>query len=219
MISQTTLTPFPHLPYNSNMKKVYEGKSKNEVDLITKTLTDNFFTFDLKSNADNYELFVDDNIFDDALARIKSLKVNLTGKTADNSSSKDKEELEPQEKSFMYFVDKYFKLSYFKLLLISFFYSLITNLILFFIKTIIMNENVINKKSLKITGFFFFATFITSQVILIYTRYHPAINSIKEAFKIRLNNKPDTSGRIFKVVKFLETAILHLVWFIFLFFM
>ena len=201
------------------MKKVYEGKSKNEVDLITKTLTDNFFTFDLKSNADNYELFVDDNIFDDALARIKALKVNLTGKTADNSSSKDKVELEPQEKSFMYFVDKYFKLSYTKLLLISFFYSLITNLILFFIRTIFMNENVINKKSLKITGFFFLSTFLISHVILIYTRYYPAINGIKEVFKIRLNDKPDTSGKIIKVVKFLEAVILHLAWFIFLFFL
>ena len=61
------------------MKKVFESKYGTEVEALKKHLEDKCFESQIHETFENFELLVDENIYDEVLTEIKGMKKKLSG--------------------------------------------------------------------------------------------------------------------------------------------
>lgn len=189
------------------MEKVFETENKEEIYKIKKKLSECFFESEIKESSNKYELFVDENIYDEVLVQINIKKKDIKQERKITNSNK--------KGTFLYIVEQYFQIKYYKVILISLVYSIIPEIILIYKLMKKIKDNGINIEILEILILPFILTFIISQVIFLSTRYYQFILEVKNLFKIRIQRENDYSKINYKIFNFITGVVLHIVFIIF----
>ena len=197
------------------MKKVFETKDKVEAECLAGKLEDECLETKLEQNAGKYELYVDENVYDEALLQIENLEYDLPKIVSQNKAKLNKFHDEDEKGSFLHAVEKFFQLKYKHLLLISLIFALIY--VLPFDLLILSSIKKMDSEYIIITALMFALTFIISQVILISNRYYQDIKELKIFFSIKLGTwkDPDYSRIGYKIIHFVLAILLHLIYYIF----
>ena len=197
------------------MKKVFETKDKVEAECLAEKLEDECLETKLEQNAGKYELYVDENVYDEALLQIENLEYDLPKIIYQNKAKLNKFHDEDEKGSFLHAVEKFFQLKYKHLLLISLIFALIY--VLPFDLLILSSIKKMDSEYIIITALMFALTFIISQVILISNRYYQDIKELKSFFSIKLGTwkDPDYSRIGYKIIHFVLAILLHLIYYIF----
>lgn len=171
------------------MKKVFETNDKRESSFLKNHLNDKYYESEIRNASGKYELFVNENIYDEVL-----IEINKIGKKLSGDIVLDKKESLKENKykkgSFLYFVETYFQLKYIHFFTFSIIYSLIINIpfIILSINRIIVEKS-FNTEYLVISLLPFCIMIFLSQLILICTRYYQTLKMVNEIFVIRIGKK------------------------------
>lgn len=200
------------------MKKVFETKDKVEAECLAEKLEDECLETKLEQNAGKYELYVDENVYDEALLQIENLEYDLPKMVSQNKakSNKFQDEDEYEKSSFLYAVEKFFQLKYKHLLLISVVFAFVF-VLPFGLPMVISSIKKMDSDNIKITALLFAVAFVISQAILISNRYYQDIKELRNFFSIKLGTwkDPDYSKIGYKIFHFILAILLHLVCYIF----
>lgn len=164
------------------------------------------YEFSTKVNNSKYEIFVDKNIYEESKILLKLNNDNTKNEITSNN--------ENQRKDFLYFVNQFFKIKYYRLVIVSLLLSLMITVI-FFIKSIKINgfKQFIERPDLyQFLLFPFLLSFIISQVIFLSTRYYSVIKEISEIFTLRIGKRINHESSIFKTINFLLAIIGNIVY-------
>lgn len=193
------------------MKKIFETNDKRESNFLKNHLNDKYYESEIRNTSGKYELFVNENIYDEVL-----IEINKIGKKLSGDIVLDKKESLKENKykkgSFLYFVEKYFQLKYIHLFTFSIIYSLIINIpfIIVSINRIIVEKS-FNTEYLVISLLPFCIMIFLSQLILICTRYYQTLKMVNEIFVIKIGKKNDYSSLNYKIINFIIVIIGHIV--------
>lgn len=189
------------------MRKVFETKNKEEIYKIKKQLSECFFESEIKESSNKFELFVDENIYDEVLLELDIEKIDL---------KQERQKSNPYRKgTFLYMVEQYFKIKYYKLVLFSLVYSVIPEIILICKLIQRIKDKVINVEICEILILPFILSFLISQIIFISTRYYQFILEVKNIFRIRVNRENNYSKICYKIINFLMGVALHIAFIVF----
>lgn len=190
------------------MKKILENDNLEKIYKAQKKLNDNCFECKIKESSNKYELYVDENIYDDALILLDIEKVD---------HKRNDKKINPYKKgTFLYIVEQYFLVKYYKLILVSVFYSILPEFFLFYHLFQKIKENGIDVLILESLILTFLLNLIISQIIILSTRYYQFISEVKDVFRIRINGKKDYSKYSYKIVNFIMRILLHLAYMVFI---
>lgn len=187
------------------MKKVFESKNKEEIYKIKKQLSKKFYESEIKETSKKYELYVDANIYDEVLLQLEFEKEEKKRKT--NNYKKG---------TFLYIVEQYFQVKYYKLVLLSLVYSIILDTVLFFQFLQTIKNDGINAEIFETLILTFVLDFIISQIIIISTRFYQFMLEIQDLFSIKILGKIDYSKIGYKIIHFFLGIILHIVYMVFI---
>lgn len=193
------------------MKKIFETNDKRESNFLKNHLNDKYYESEIRNASGKYELFVNENIYDEVL-----IEINKIGKKLSGDIVLDKKESLKENKykkgSFLYFVETYFQLKYIHFFTFSIIYSLIINIpfIILSINRIIVEKS-FNTEYLVISLLPFCIMIFLSQLILICTRYYQTLKMVNEIFVIRIGKKNDYSSLNYKIINFIIAVISHIV--------
>ena len=200
------------------MKKVFETKDKVEAECLAEKLEDECLETKLEQNAGKYELYVGENVYDEALLQIENLEYDLPKMVSQNKakSNKFQDEDEYEKSSFLYAVEKFFQLKYKHLLLISVVFAFVF-VLPFGLPMVISSIKKMDSDNIKITALLFAVAFVISQAILISNRYYQDIKELRNFFSIKLGTwkDPDYSRIGYKIIHFVLAILLHLIYYIF----
>lgn len=194
------------------MKKVFESKYGTEVEELKKHLEDKCFESQIHETFENFELLVDENIYDEVLTEIKGMKKKLSGTAVVDKKPARKNNANQYEKgSFEYLVEEFFHLSFPKLLLLSAIYSLVIG-IGFVIYSICKFgvEKTFSAKGLLLFAFPFCMTMILSLFVLLPARYYRVFSIVNEVFTICSTKRDDDSEERQKSFAFIKAIIGHI---------
>lgn len=194
------------------MKKVFESKYGTEVEELKKHLEDKCFESQIHETFENFELLVDENIYDEVLTEIKGMKKKLSGSViADKKPAQEKKPNQYEKGSFEYHVEEFFRLSFLKLLLISALYSLVVS-IGFAIYAVCKFgvEKTFSAKGLLLFVFPFCMTMILSLFVLLPARYYRVFSIVNEVFTICSVNKDSDAEERQKSFAFIKAIIGHI---------
>ena len=107
-------------------------------------------------------------------------------------------------------------MKYYKLILVSVFYSILPEFFLFYHLFQKIKENGIDVIILELLILTFLLNLIISQIIILSTRYYQFISEVKDVFRIRINGKKDYSKDSYKIVNFIMGILLHLAYMVFI---
>ena len=175
------------------MKKIFETNDKRESNFLKNHLNDKYYESEIRNTSGKYELFVNENIYDEVLIEINKIGKKLSGDIVLDKKENLKEN-KYKKGSFLYFVEKYFQLKYIHFFTFSIIYSLIINIpfIILSINRIIVEKS-FNTEYLVISLLPFCIMIFLSQLILICTRYYQTLEMVNEIFVIRIGKKNDYS--------------------------
>ena len=184
------------------MKKVFETNDKRESSFLKNHLNDKYYESEIRNTSGKYELFVNENIYDEVLVEINKIGKKLSGDIVLDKKESLKEN-KYKKGSFLYFIEKYFQCKYMHLFTFSIIYSLIINRIIV--------EKSFNTEYLVISLLPFCIMIFLSQLILICTRYYQTLKMVNEIFVIRIGKKNDYSSLNYKIINFIIAIIGHIV--------
>ncbi|MBO4386465.1 MAG: hypothetical protein J5817_05545 [Treponema sp.] len=195
------------------MKKVFESKYAAEVENLKRHLEDECFESEIHETFENYELLVDENIYDEVLVKLEGMKKKLSGNIVVEkaaSSGKGKKADGYERGTFSYFVEEFFRLNFIKLVLISALYALLVGLgfVVYGIFTFGM-EKVIGEKGLLVFVPTFCIAMILSLIILISSRFYRVFSFVREIFSIRLCSDDFYSEEKEKAFAFIKAIFGH----------
>ena len=194
------------------MKKVFESKYGTEVETLKKHFEDKCFESQIRETFENFELLVDENIYDEVLTEIKGMKKKLSGTAVvDKKPVKENKSNQYEKGSFDYLVEEFFHLSFPKLLLLSLIYSLVLG-IGFAIYSICKfgMEKAISAKGLLLFACPLGVTMILSLFILLPARYYSVFSIVNEVFTICSTKRDDDSEERQKSFVFIKAIIGHI---------
>lgn len=193
------------------MKKIFETNDKRESNFLKNHLNDKYYESEIRNTSGKYELFVNENIYDEVLIEINKIGKKLSGDIVLDKKENLKEN-KYKKGSFLYFIEKYFQLKYMHLFTFSIIYSLIINIpfIILSINRIIVEKS-FSTKYLVISLLPFCIMIFLSQLILICTRYYQTLKMVNEIFVIKIGKKNDYSSLNYKIINFIIVIIGHIV--------
>ncbi len=190
------------------METIFSTKDFQEFKKKENILKNSEYEFSTKVNNLKYELLVDKNIYEDAKILLK-----LSNDYTKNSKPTDNEN---QKKDFLYYVNLFFNIKYYRLVIVSIFLS--------FIFTVVFLLKIISVKGFaqfieipelyQYIVFPFILTFIISQAIFLSTRYYSVIKEISDIFTFRIGKKINYNSSTFKVINFLLAIIGNIIYFV-----
>ena len=190
------------------METIFSTKDFQEFREKEDILKDSEYEFSTKVNNSKYEILVDKNIFEEVKILLKLNNDNLKNTTNFND--------ENQKKDFLYYVNLFFNIKYYRLVIVSIFLSFILTVV-FLLKIISVKEfaQFIEIPELyQYIVFPFILTFIISQAIFLSTRYYSVIKKISEIFTFRIGKKINYNSSTFKVINFLLAIIGNIIYFV-----
>ena len=188
------------------MKKVFETKDKVEAECLAGKLEDECLETKLEQNAGKYELYVDENVYDEALLQIENLEYDLPKIVSQNKAKSNNTSSEYEKDSFLYAVEKFFQLKFWNVLLISVLFALFCDFVFVLPRAIFIMKGI---EIIVVLVFLFICTFFISLLIMIPTRYYQIWRQTT-VFSIR--KKKDYSGIEYKEFFFVLATILHIAW-------
>lgn len=184
------------------MKRVIDTEDIETIYEFQKKLQNNCYDCVIREFANKYELLVDENIFNDVMILLNLKSEKRIEKNRINNTYR--------KGTFFYIVEEYFQMKYFKLLIVSFVFSLIIGIlsILYNFEKIGIGE----KREVVFEIFLgvFALSFLFSQIVVHFTRFYRIILEIKSIFKIGLKRKYE--NEVFKIINFLLFLIFHIAW-------
>lgn len=151
------------------MKKVFETKDKVEAECLAEKLEDECLETKLEQNAGKYELYVDENVYDEALLQIESLEYDLPKIIYQNKAKSNNTSSEYEKDLFLYAVEKFFQLKFWNVLLISVLFALFCDFVFVLPRAIFIMKGI---EIIVVLVFLFICTFFISLWIMIPTRYY-----------------------------------------------
>ena len=191
------------------MKKVFESKYGTEVEELKKHLEDKCFESQIHETFENFELLVDENIYDEVLTEIKGIKKKLSGTAVVDKKPARKNKANQYEKgSFEYLVEEFFHLSFLKLLLLSVIYSFVIGIgFAIYAACKFGVEKTFSAKGLLLFAVPFCMTMILSLFVLLPARYYRVFSIVDEIFTICSVNKDSDAEERHKKLVFIKAII------------
>ncbi|MBR6144086.1 MAG: hypothetical protein IKQ23_07370 [Treponema sp.] len=193
------------------MKKVFESKYGTEVEALKKHLEDKCFESQIHETFENFELLVDENIYDEVLTEINGMKKKLSGSViADKKPAQEKKPNQYEKGSFEYHVEEFFRLSFLKLLLISALYSLVVSIgFAIYVICKFGLEKTFRTNACLAFAVPFCMTMILSLFVLLPARYYRVFSIVDEIFTICSVNKDSDAEERHKKLVFIKATIGH----------
>ncbi|MBR0476565.1 MAG: hypothetical protein IJJ66_07100 [Treponema sp.] len=191
------------------MKKVFESKYGTEVEELKKHLEDKCFESQIHETFENFELLVDENIYDEVLTEINGMKKKLSGTAVVDKKPVTENKSNQYEKgSFEYLVEEFFHLSFLKLLLLSALYSLVVSIgfAIYVICKFGLEKTFRTNAVLAFAGAFCM-TMILSLFVLLPARYYRVFSIVNEVFTICSVNKDSDAEERHKNLVFIKAII------------
>lgn len=188
------------------MKKVFETKNEEEIKDLNTYLNDKFYECEIHKTSQAFELFVDENIYDEVLIDIEGMSEKPFLQTEKDKKSKDFQ-FQHKKGEFLYYVEKYYCSTYLKLLAFSNIFSFV--ILLLYIFPVPSNLTKNNTDYLISLVGAFFINLMISQIILIDTRYYKIFKGIRELFTIKIGKKSDFSS-FYEILNFILVFLGHI---------
>lgn len=193
------------------MKKVFESKYGTEVEELKKHLEDKCFESQIHETFENFELLVDENIYDEVLTEIKGMKKKLSGTAVvDKKPVRENKSNQYEKGSFDYLVEEFFRLSFLKLLLISALYSLVVSIgFAIYASCKFGLEKTFRTNALLAYAGVFCLVMVLSLLLLISTRYYRVFSIFRDVFTICSGNNDFDAEEKRKSFAFIKATIGH----------